>query len=265
MKLAVALRLGRISNLPTVWTNCLTGMVLFTGTTPPKALASSLLAHSLLYTGGMFLNDAFDADFDRRAHRAGETPRPIVAGEVAAREVFLWGFAQLALALALLAGLTGQLRDPAVLSASGLAGLIVLYDRFHKENPLSPLLMALCRVGVYVTSGLAAASVLAGVGVSPELGVASSLALSGGLLGGPGWGALAFGCACLLVYLMSLTWLAKREGRGVATPVPISGLIAGISLLDAALLLAAGAPRVALLAVLGFFATLRLQRFIRGT
>src|SRR5690606_1128199 len=27
----------------------------------------------------------------------------------------------------------------------------------------------------------------------------------------------------------------------------------------------AGAPRVALLAVLGFFATLRLQRFIRGT
>jgi 4-hydroxybenzoate polyprenyltransferase len=59
------LRLGRISNLPTVWSNCLAGWWLGGGGNfwkPPFLL----LGTSVLYTGGMFLSDAFDADFDRQ-------------------------------------------------------------------------------------------------------------------------------------------------------------------------------------------------------
>ena len=68
MTLTLALRLGRISNLPTVWTNVLTGAVLAAGV--GEALSGKLplllIALSLFYVGGMFLNDAFDAEFDAK-------------------------------------------------------------------------------------------------------------------------------------------------------------------------------------------------------
>ena len=54
-----------------------------------------LLAFSLFYTGGMFLNDAFDAQFDAQ-HRP---ERPIPAGDVSRSTVFGWGYAMLAAAL----------------------------------------------------------------------------------------------------------------------------------------------------------------------
>ena len=62
--LSVALKLGRISNLPTVWTNSLVGVVLAGGSVRDPRMPILLVATSLLYTGGMYLNDAFDAHFD---------------------------------------------------------------------------------------------------------------------------------------------------------------------------------------------------------
>ncbi len=50
-----------------------------------------------------------------------------------------------------------------------------------------------------------------------------------------------------------------------AVPRAVGLLIAGISLVDAALLAAVGALGPALVAVLGFPATLLLQRYIPGT
>ena len=38
-----------------------------------------------------------------------------------------------------------------------LAGAIVLYDWHHKGNRLSPVLMGMCRVLVYIGAGFAAA------------------------------------------------------------------------------------------------------------
>ena len=66
MSLSVALQLGRVSNLPTVWTNALAGIVLAGG---QPWTASALLAGiglSLLYVSGMYLNDAFDRDIDAK-------------------------------------------------------------------------------------------------------------------------------------------------------------------------------------------------------
>jgi len=90
VKLQTALTLGRVSNLPTVWTNTLAGALLAGARDLGAEFALVVLAFSLFYTGGMFLNDAFDAPWDAR-----ERPeRPIPSGAAGAREVFLWGFAR---------------------------------------------------------------------------------------------------------------------------------------------------------------------------
>ena len=62
--LRTLLILGRVSNLPTVWTNTLAGCALAGAAVGPGRLALLAIAFSLLYTGGMYLNDAFDRVWD---------------------------------------------------------------------------------------------------------------------------------------------------------------------------------------------------------
>ena len=87
-KIKTALQLGRVSNLPTVWSNVLAGVAL-AGASPLNGyILPLILAMSLAYIGGMFLNDAFDRKTD-----ATERPeRPIPSGAVKAAEVFAAGF-----------------------------------------------------------------------------------------------------------------------------------------------------------------------------
>ena len=74
MSLSIALNLGRISNLPTVWSNVLAGMVMAGGALDHRFIPAGL-SLSLFYVGGMYLNDAFDRGID-----AIERPeRPIPA------------------------------------------------------------------------------------------------------------------------------------------------------------------------------------------
>ena len=84
----VYLRLGRVSNLPTVWTNCLAGTLLACGGFDPIVFAPAMVATSMFYVAGMFLNDAFDRDFDSQCR----PERPIPSGEVTSRKVFTVGF-----------------------------------------------------------------------------------------------------------------------------------------------------------------------------
>ncbi len=131
-----------------------------------------MLALSLFYVGGMFLNDAFDHEFDAK-HRP---ERPIPSGQVSAREVFVAGFGLLALGMAGVAlasrSLTGMPAWPALVASAALAAAIVFYDAHHKDNPLSPLVMGLCRVLVVltaaftVTTALPTAVLLAAVGAA---------------------------------------------------------------------------------------------------
>ena len=64
MKLSVALRLGRVSNLPTVWSNTLAGTVIAGGEPWRLGTLLAALGISLLYVAGMYLNDAFDREID---------------------------------------------------------------------------------------------------------------------------------------------------------------------------------------------------------
>lgn len=286
-----AVRLGRVSNLPTVWTNTLAGVVLAGGSPADLRLVPLILALSLAYVGGMYLNDAFDAEIDRR-----ERPhRPVPAGRAARSTVFAMGYAMLAVfvLLLLVVGLfwprNGSAFGP-MIAGTALAAFIVLYDRHHKQNPVSPVLMGVCRALVYVTAGV---TIMASLSVP-----------------------VAGGALLLLSHIVGLTYLAKQETLGrvvnlwplvflaaplasglwlaflqpavwpfllihagvVATGVFLavrrrSGdigravlfLLAGISLFDALMIAGAGRPGLAALAAAGFVLTLALQRLAPGT
>jgi 4-hydroxybenzoate polyprenyltransferase len=282
MKLSVALRLGRVSNLPTVTSNVLAAVALSGGRPGRLALIAICVAMSLMYVAGMFLNDAFDREIDAR-----ERPeRPIPSGQVHAAAVFDAGFAMLLAGIALTAivAVTSGTGLRAIGCAAGLGILIILYDAYHKQNPASPIVMGLCRVGVYATAAFA---------VTRD----ADPALTRGML-------------ALLCYLIGLTYIARQENLSRVTnlwplgvmavpawigfPVdPISWvtylcwlvvlgvavtliarrkireavglLIAGIALLDATLAANQGYPLFAAYAVLAYGVTRTLQRSISGT
>ena len=290
MTLSLALRLGRISNLPTVWTNVLVGALLAGGSLADARLPLLMLALSLFYVGGMFLNDAFDRDFDA-AHRP---ERPIPSGQVSAREVFTIGFGLLTAGMLCVAWASrtadGLPAWRALAAAAALGGAIVLYDAHHKNNPLSPLVMGLCRVCVYLTAAFSMAPSL------PAPVLLAAVALLCHLIGltyiakqehlariGNLWplGFLAvpllygLGLAAsqplawlpLALYAALLAFALHRLARRAPGDVPraVVTLIAGMSVLDAVVLAGAAQVLPAVLALLAFVLTLALQRWVSGT
>lgn len=199
-KLRTLLVLGRVSNLPTVWSDCLAAWCLG-GHGAWVTLACVTLAASFFYVGGMFLNDAFDAGFDGHHRRT----RPIPSGAISQREVWQWGFVWLALGLATVLGLGLTV----VMCAAALCACIVLYNAVHKWAPIAPVLMGMCRWCVYLMAASAAQD-----GVSGEVI----------------WKGLALAC-----YIVGLSCLARKESSRVrinfwpslllAAPVVFAALI----------------------------------------
>jgi hypothetical protein len=140
-------------------------------------LAWICVGTSLLYVAGMFLNDAFDANFDRQ-HRSN---RPIPSGAITLKEVWLWG------ALLMLAGIASLawISLTTMLIAIALTIAILVYDAFHKLIAIAPVVMGLCRCLVYV--------------------VAASVAVNG-VTGLATWS----GCA-LALYVIGLSFIARKE------------------------------------------------------
>ncbi|MCG5055790.1 MAG: UbiA family prenyltransferase [Myxococcales bacterium] len=202
-----ALRLGRVSNLPTVWTNIAAGWALSGAPWHTGVYFGLSLAMSALYVGGMYLNDAFDAAWDR-VHRP---ERPIARGEVPLRLVLKMGLALLATGVVLVGVLAalGLVSAWALLFTLVLASLIVYYDLNHKQNAWGPLVMGLCRVGVYTVAGATS--------------------------GFPGL-AVWVGASLLLGHLVGLTYVAKHETRGQV--VRLSPLLLFLPALVAAMVVA---------------------------
>jgi 4-hydroxybenzoate polyprenyltransferase len=245
---------------------------------------------SLYYVAGMYLNDAFDRHID-----AHERPsRPIPSGQAPAWLVFVLGFTGLASAIAATAWIANNQNPAGVYRATAcgfaLAAFIVGYNLHHKTNPVSPVVMGLCRVFVYVT----VAMVVLGTATPPLIGA----------------------CLCLLFYLIGLTYTAKQENlrdiqnawpllmiavapaygiylsftrvstlafvlllsvwivyslrflwheRRRSIPAAVVRLIAGIALVDAMLINAAGLLWLAGIAVSLCSLTRAFQRLIPGT
>lgn len=173
--------LGRVSNLPTVWSNCLAGWLLGGGGSG-WSLFDLCAGTTLLYVGGMYLNDAVDVEFDRQ-HRQ---ERPIPAGHVNALTV--WWFAIVLLGGGLL--LLMPLGYPTAVLAVLLSGTIVVYDIVHKWVAFAPVLMAGCRFWLFL--------------------VAASVGMDG-VTGYSVWCALV-----LAAYVVGLSYIARRESLNSA-------------------------------------------------
>src|SRR3954451_15830093 len=135
------LRLGRVSNLPTVWTNVIAAATIGNAAANIVDVALIMLAMTAFYVGGMYLNDFFDRDIDAR-DRPG---RPIHAGEIGAGTALSIGFGLLATGVALMI----PFGPAAMIWGAALAAVIVLYDLWHKGNVLGPVVMGACRALVY--------------------------------------------------------------------------------------------------------------------
>jgi len=251
LNLRALLELCRVSNLPTVWSNCVLGY--FAGVVTcyslreldptdhrlsgtevldvflDAPLASGflflllLIPFSLLYTGGMVLNDYIDRGID-----AEERPnRPIPSRRISAGTA-LW----LATGC-LIAGLVGIAwfewkyvwyeYQPWRATAFGavLVVAIVMYNLIHQRSARAVLLMGICRSLIVLT----AASVR-----QPPVMDLTWLAY----VGGP--------AATLLAYTVLISIVARREmeTKRFAGPKTIMNMIAGMPLLDALWLIAMG-------------------------
>jgi hypothetical protein len=280
---ATHLKLGRVSNLPTVWTNVLAGTILGGGDAGGARTVLVALAMSLFYIGGMYLNDYCDRHIDARERPEGPIPR----GEISQTTVAVIGFALLFAGIALMInfGVT------AAVSSMALAAAIVAYDWFHKRNPAAPLVMGLCRGLVYCVAGAAAIGDFSGM---PGIAAVALVAYTAGLtyaarqesLGSVGklwpllllatpalvtWPAAQHGIVGMAVYLGVIAnagvalYLLARRPVAKTEPYAVGLLIAGVSLVDASFLASVGAITASVAAAGGFAATLVLQRYVAGT
>jgi 4-hydroxybenzoate polyprenyltransferase len=286
------LALGRVSNLPTVWSNVVVAFAVVAGARPASlvALGSCLFAGTALYIGGMFLNDAYDADIDAR-----ERPeRPIPSGRASRNGVFSIGFALLGAgvavsALAVLAGVVEGFGLPLATLTTAL--FVWAYDRSHKGVAWSPLLMGACRAGLVFMGAFAAtpspssqvgwvASALFAyvVGLTHvarfETGTTLDKSWVLGALAAPALVHVWLGSASWVLFApwlaVHVVWTAVALGRLRSTAPgkigkSVVALIAGISLVDAMFAGGAGHVGVAVFAVACFGLTLVLQRWVSGT
>jgi hypothetical protein len=186
--------LGRVSNLPTVWTNCFAGWLLG-GEANSQNLPFLFMGATFLYEAGMFLNDAFDLKFDQQ-HRP---ERPIPSGQVSLKTVWTSAAVLASAGVALLfccgflSGLLGL----------GLLAAILVYDFFHKRTSFAPVLMGICRWLLYL---LAASTGLQGIDPWSI------------------WTGFALGC-----YVLGLSCFARRESsQGVIGYWPLIPLVAPV-------------------------------------
>jgi hypothetical protein len=275
------LALARISNSPTVVSNTLAGAALAGALWPDGRVVAVAVAMVLFYTAGMYLNDLCDYAIDRLR----QPQRPLPSGVVSRTEA--------AIAVVALFGIGSALlwsAGPATFrSGLILIAVIVIYDLWHKTNPLSPLLMAAARALVYITAGLAVAETLTNqlllwagllfayiVGLTAIAKAEAGSGLAGywpaALLALPvvafvaerpdpaSWLLLAL-FAGWSAYAASFVYRTDRRSIGRA----VGYLIAGIALLDALALAVVGSVIGVALALAAWGTTLFLQRYIKGT
>jgi 4-hydroxybenzoate polyprenyltransferase len=227
------LDLCRISNLPTVWTNVLTAVMLSVSGVPWPDFLILLFSMSLFYSGGMCLNDIVDSAVDS----IKKPGRPIPSGRIPLRKASVFAGILFALATGLLFCMSFQ---RAVLAGFLLLAVIVVYDIIHKAHPWTVILMAGCRLMIFVVS---------------------SVALTGFIV----FDALIAGCIHF-VYNIIISVVARHENSlrmPFSFPV-IPVMLACICVLDGILMAAFVSPAWLFPGIAGALLTHYGQRFVRG-
>ncbi len=181
-KIKALLDLGRVANLPTVWSNVMAAWMLGGGEHVWRVFPL-IAGASLLYCGGTTLNDAVDAEFDRE-HRP---ERPIPAGVFTEKQVWKIGGGMLGLGALIVV----LLAKASLVWVLPLVGAILAYDFLHKQWKGSVFIMGACRTLLYFA--------------------AASTAVDAGL--GLNWPVVLWGSA-LLLYIAGLSFAAREESKG---------------------------------------------------
>ena len=270
--------ISRPAGLPTVWSNVLVAWLLGGGGSASR-LIGLLWGASLVYLGGVLLNDYFDIEYDR--HR--QPARPLPSGRLQPRLVRRIGAGGLILGTVLL-----MWAGTAPVLTLFLLGAALLYNALHTATKLSPVIMGSCRLLLYLVSASAATDGVTGFVLWSAIALAMYV---GGLTyiahtelarrPAAWWPLPLLGTPVLLALIanrgeyrdpavrLSLVlalWVvpclrhALREG-GANRQLTVSGLAAGIVLVD--LLATSGeSPRMILLFGFLFVATIALQRYL---
>lgn len=281
-RVGVWLTLTRVANLPTVWSNCLAA-ILIGGGTDLASLVWTWLGASLLYAGGMALNDYFDRDFDLRFRPA----RPIPSGHISPAAAWYGGLGLLAAGVLVL----DMLAHARLGLSLTLVALVFVYNLVHKLTALAPLLMAACRLTLYLVSasasfhGITGLVVWSGIALAVYVTGLSYVARQEVTRGPLDWWPIllllapmglalvanagsyretAIGLSLLLAIWL---WASLREVFSEANPnygATVSRLLAGITLVDL-LNVAAEPAGVSIAFFLLFGMTLAAQRYSPGT
>jgi hypothetical protein len=273
------LSLSRAANLPTVWSNCLAGWWLG-GHGNAGELPFLFSGVTLLYLGGAFLNDAFDANYDKDYRRT----RPIPGGAASRKAVLYWGLTFLALGSMVLVGMGTSTAGLGL----GLVLCILIYDAVHRLFLFSPALLGICRFFVYpigaaVTAhGLAGWSIWCGLALAAYVtGVGCFMRWNRSSKAPDYWAAVLLAVPVLLALLMNageyrqkgillsailVLWVIRTLRHAFWPPernldITTSGLQAGIVFVDWLAVADASRPLSAVFIAL-FLTTLALQRLI---
>lgn len=245
---------ARLSNLPSVLSNVMLGVVLV-GT--QSGVAFLIAAGLCLYLSGGFLNDWADRQWDAACRPERALPRglfPPVAYLVAGMAMAACGLVAAAIA--------GWL---ALAVAAAIALCVVIYTWLHKKSAWSAVFMGLCRAllpvlgwSVIADSSLMPAALLAGLALFFHVAGISLLARSESLPQAAKWTNPARGCfagSALAMWLCGFfffgftpasafigllpyaLWTGRCLIPRVGTAQKVAGLLAGIPLVDWMLLL----------------------------
>ena len=256
------LTLLRISNLPTVWSNALAGYVLSVWVAVDDAADwmmsagldtalnglrdgwALLVGFSLIYLGGMAMNDVLDAPLDARQRPT----RPIPAGRISRRAATMATITLLILGLMALEvyrrWFTIYQLSSVLIGGVALVAAVTAYNALHQRTAWAILLMAACRGLVSFTAAMS---------VYWPFDKRAWIAVP----------ALAIAVAA---YTLIISTAAHGEDEaGPGRKRLVMGLIAAMPMVDAVAMLAIGQWGTALACAVCAPLALAGQRFVSGT
>ena len=142
-KFLAVLELCRVSNLPTVISNCVAGSLVAEGALG-LALIFVLIGASLVYSGGMVMNDAVDFRYDKKFKK----DRPIVSSKIS-----LFSSWQLAILFLVSGSVFLGIGSTSYFWVAVLIISIIFYNVFHKKFGITIYVMGFCRSLLYFIAG----------------------------------------------------------------------------------------------------------------
>ena len=142
-KFLAVFELCRVSNLPTVISNCVAGSLVAEGILGLD-LIFVLIGASLVYSGGMVMNDAVDFRYDKKFKK----DRPIVSSKIS-----LFSSWQLAILFLVSGSVFLGIGSTSYFWVALLIVSIIFYNVIHKKFGITIYVMGFCRSLLYFIAG----------------------------------------------------------------------------------------------------------------